>query len=157
MLIKSASITIVTQSLRDTRKFYEDHFNARPVFDCGWYVVLRLTTSYQEPEICLMSPKEGMQPFTGGAFFNLLVEDADKLHSQLTQAGVIPTIPLEDHPWGDRGFGTLDPSGVIVYCYHPIAPSTDVELFLGTIMRLFVISRAIQFFMIVANLFGVTM
>ena len=127
MSIKSASLTIVTQNLADTRKFYEDHFNARPVFDCGWYVVLRLTTPYQEPEICLMSPQEGMQAFTGGAFLNLLVEDADELHSELTEAGLTPMMPLEDHPWGDRGFGLLDPSGVIVYCYHPIAPSAEFE------------------------------
>ena len=127
MPIKSASITIVTQSLPETREFYEAHFNARPVFDCGWYVVLKLTTPHQEPEICLMSPQQGMESFTGGAFLNLLVEDADQLHSQLTQAGLTPKMPLEDHPWGDRGFGIQDPSGVIVYCYHPITPSAEFE------------------------------
>ncbi|MBS97539.1 MAG: glyoxalase [Oceanospirillaceae bacterium] len=127
MSIESASITIVTQNLPDTRKFYESHFNARPVFNCGWYVVLKLTTSYQAPEICLMSPQEGMQSFTGGAYLNLRVEDADTLHSQLARAGLTPAIPLEDHPWGDRGFGVLDPSGVMVYCYHPIAPSAEFE------------------------------
>lgn len=130
MSIKSASLTIVTQSLPETRKFYETHFNARPVFDCEWYVVLRLATPYQEPEICLMSPQEGLQAFSGGVFLNLLVEDADKLHSQLTQKGLTPTMPLEDHPWGDRGFGVLDPSGVIVYCYHPIAPSAEFEKYI---------------------------
>ncbi len=130
MSIKSASMTIVTQSLPDTRKFYETYFNARPIFDCGGYVILRLTTRHQEPEICLMSPQEGMQPFSGGAFFNLLVEDADELHSRLTQAGLTPTVPLEDHPWGDRRFGLLDPSGVIVYCYHPIAPSPEFEKYI---------------------------
>lgn len=130
MPIKSASMTIVTESLSETRKFYETHFNARPVFDCGWYVVLRLTSSYQEPEICLMLPQEGMQPFSGGAFLNLLVEDADELHSRITRAGFSPIVPLEDHPWGDRGFGLPDPSGVIVYCYHPIAPSEEFKKYI---------------------------
>jgi uncharacterized glyoxalase superfamily protein PhnB len=68
-----------------------------------------------------------MQSFTGGAYLNLRVEDADTLHSQLTRAGLTPAVPLEDHPWGDRGFGVLDPSGVMVYCYHPIAPSAEFE------------------------------
>jgi len=129
MSIRSASITIVTSTLPETRRFYETHFRARPVFDCGWYVVLRLDSSGSGAEICLMEPQGGAAPFAGGAFLNLLVDDADKVHAELTEGGLSATVPLEDHPWGDRGFGVIDPSGVVVYCYHPITPAPEFEQF----------------------------
>jgi catechol 2,3-dioxygenase-like lactoylglutathione lyase family enzyme len=125
MIIQSASVTIVTRQLSETRRFYETNFDARAVFDCGWYVVLRLGESGPGPEVCLMEPKEGMRPFAGGAFLNLKVINADQVHARLTGAGASSAIPLEDHPWGDRGFGVLDPSGTMVYCYHPIAPDPE--------------------------------
>jgi uncharacterized glyoxalase superfamily protein PhnB len=28
-------------------------------------------------------------------------------------------MPLEDHPWGDRGFAILDPNGVVLYIFSP--------------------------------------
>lgn len=120
MTINAASLTIVTDKLVETRKFYEQHFAARAVFDSGWYVVLQLEQS--GPELCLMEPREGMEPFSGGAFLNLLVDNADKVHAKVAEAGLSAIVQLEDHPWGDRGFGLLDPSGVVVYCYHSIEP-----------------------------------
>jgi len=123
-------MTIVTTKLPETRQFYEAHFGARPIFDCGWYVVLRLDSSGSGPEICLMEPKSGMEPFSGGTFLNFLVDDADKVHARLTEAGLSTMIKLEDHPWGDRGFGVVDPSGVVVYCYHPIAPTPEFKKYI---------------------------
>ncbi|SDB41290.1 Glyoxalase-like domain-containing protein [Desulfonatronum thiosulfatophilum] len=126
MTINSASVTFVTPKLEETRRFYELHFGARPVFDCGWYVVLRLAESGSGAEVCLMEPREGTAPFSGGAVLNLHVSDADGMYDRLVnKAGLTVLIPLEDHPWGDRGFGLQDPSGVTVYCYHPIAPARE--------------------------------
>ncbi|WP_419659108.1 glyoxalase/bleomycin resistance protein/dioxygenase [Desulfosarcina variabilis str. Montpellier] len=130
MKIQSASMTIVTSKLPETRHFYETHFDARPLFDCGWYVVLRLGVSGSGPEVCLMEPKSGMVPFSGGTVLNLLVDDADKVHEKLTAAGLSTMIQLEDHPWGDRGFGVVDPSGVVVYCYHPIALTPEFKKYI---------------------------
>lgn len=130
MIIQSASVTIVTRKLSETRKFYEANFDAQPVFDCGWYVILRFQDSPPRPELCLMEPKDGMHPFAGGAFLNFKVANADHVHARLTGAGLDPTIPLEDHPWGDRGFGVLDPSGTMVYCYHPIDPAPEFEQYI---------------------------
>lgn len=130
MNIRSACMTIVTSKLTETRQFYETHFGARQVFNCGWYVVLCLNSFGSGPEICLMEPKSGMEPFSGGAFLNLLVDDADKVHAGLTEAGLSVTIQLEDHPWGDRGFGVIDPSGVVVYCYHPITPTPEFKKYI---------------------------
>ena len=130
MKIRSASMTIVTSKLPETRQFYEAHFGAHPVFDCGWYIVLRLGSSDSGPEICLMEPKNGIEPFSGGTVLNFLVDDADNAHSRLTEAGLSMVKPLEDHPWGDRGFGVVDPSGVVVYCYHPITPTPDFQKYI---------------------------
>jgi len=40
------------------------------------------------------------------------VRDADGLHSRLSEAGVVPTDPLADRPWGHRSFTIEDPSGL---------------------------------------------
>lgn len=130
MNIKSTSITVISSKIEDTRKFYEDYFQAFPVFDCGWYVVLRLGSVNSGPEICLMAPRQDMEPFKGGIFLNINVDDADITYKKLTDSGLSILIPLEDHPWGDRGFGLVDPSGVVVYCYHPIKPTKEFQKFI---------------------------
>ena len=114
------SPTIITERLAETRAFYETWFGAEAVFECSWYVQLRLADGV---EICLMTPQEGAPVFQGGTTLNLRFADADSVWARFAEAGVAPVMPLEDHPWGDRGFGVVDPSGVTVYCYHPIAPS----------------------------------
>ncbi|MDH5785100.1 MAG: VOC family protein [Chromatiales bacterium] len=130
MTIKQASVTLITPEVEACRQFYERHFGARPTFDCGWYQVLRLEGG--EAEICLMAPQEGMVPFAGGITINLQLEDVDGLHAAITAKGIEPVIALEDHPWGDRGFGVLDPAGAMVYCYRPIEPAAEFrQYFIG--------------------------
>jgi predicted enzyme related to lactoylglutathione lyase len=127
MNIRTASTTFTTSRLSETRRFYEEHFDAKAVFDCGWYVVLRLTEADAGPEVGLMEPRDGAPEFKGGVTLNLRVANADAVHTRLTGQGLKPLIPLEDHPWGDRGFGVVDPSGVVVYCYHDIEPSAEFK------------------------------
>ena len=127
MTIQTASMAITTSHLESARAFYIRHFKAVVSFDCGWYIVLRLSDAPQRPEICLMKPRDGMSEFSGGATLNLLVTNVDALHARLTQEGIEPVVALEDHPWGDRGFGILDPSGMLVYCYHDIEPSPEFK------------------------------
>jgi catechol 2,3-dioxygenase-like lactoylglutathione lyase family enzyme len=103
MNILSASTTPVTPKLTETRAFYEQHFGARPSFDCGWYVVLRLSVATSGPELRLMEPQDGMSRFEGGVFLNLLVDDADKFHAKLTEEGVPVATPQEDHPCRSDG------------------------------------------------------
>jgi len=122
MTVQTASTTIVTSRLAEVRAFYAAHFDAHVFFDCGWYVALRLSGP-KGPELCLMEPRDGMAEFTGGAVLNLRVSNADAAHERLTRAGLEPVVPLEDHPWGDRGFGVMDPCGMQVYCYHDIEPA----------------------------------
>jgi predicted enzyme related to lactoylglutathione lyase len=121
---RSASLQVVTASIAETRAFYEKHFDAVVTFDCGWYVALRLGGDASAPELCFMEPRAGASEYAGGATLNVRFDDADEVHRRLQAAGVQVTEPLADHPWGDRGFGFLDPSGLAVYCYHDI-PMTD--------------------------------
>lgn len=127
MEVRAASVTLTTSRLPEVRSFYEHHFGAEAVFDCGWYVVLRLGSVDGAPELCLMEPQSGAGEFAGGITINLRVADADTVHTRLTEHGVELLIPLEDHPWGDRGFGVCDPCGATVYCYHPIEPAPEFK------------------------------
>ena len=128
MNISDLSVTFTISNLEETRRFYERYFGAKASFDCGWYVILRLTGIKEGPEICFMEPRDGAQAFTGGATLNLRVTEVDAVHTQLTEKGLTPLIPLEDHPWGDRGFGILDPCGIVVYFYQDIEPSAQSNL-----------------------------
>ena len=76
-----------------------------------------------------MQPQDGAPPYAGGAMLNLTFADVDAVHAWLTQGGVVPVIPLEDHPWGDRGFGVLDPLGTMVYCLTEIEASDEFKAF----------------------------
>ena len=49
---------------------------------------------------------------SGGPFAAVEVADVDALHRRVTANGVATHYPLEDKPWGHRGFSVLDPNGV---------------------------------------------
>jgi uncharacterized glyoxalase superfamily protein PhnB len=36
-------------------------------------------------------------------------------------------MPLEDHPWGDRGFAVMDPNGIQLYIYTETKPSEEFK------------------------------
>jgi uncharacterized glyoxalase superfamily protein PhnB len=59
--------------------------------------------------------------------FNFSVDDVDKEYKKLTGAGLAPVMPLEDHPWGDKGFAVQDPNGVMLYIFTPREPSTEFK------------------------------
>lgn len=47
--------------------------------------------------------------------YNFAVEDVDQEYKALIEAGLSVIMPLEDHPWGDRGFAIQDPNGISLY------------------------------------------
>lgn len=121
--VRDACLTLVLDEIDRVRAFYEQHFNARAVFDHPAYVLLQLGGP-QAPQLALMVPEPGrVKPRFGGAgvILNLRVDQVDALHARLTRAALPMGLPLEDHPWGDRGFSTFDPSGLELYCYTPRA------------------------------------
>ena len=123
------AVTYVTDKIAEARAFYEDHFDAKASFDCGWYVILKLGGGASGREIGFMEPRDGATPYAGGSMLNLTFSDVDAVHRKVTAGGVVPVMLLEDHPWGDRGFGIVDPLGTMVYCLTPIEASDEFKAF----------------------------
>ena len=122
MKTSELSVCFCTNDVDACRNFYSQHFSAEAIFDCGWYVNLRIDGD--GPTIQFMKPQENMQPFGGaGVMLNFKVDDVDTEYTRLTAAGLQTVMPLEDHPWGDRGFSVIDPIGNSVYIYSDREPS----------------------------------
>lgn len=123
----TASPCITTKHVVETRDFYVMHFGAHPAFDCGWFVSLEfgagLSLQFMEPQ--------GDQPEcnTAGLTYNFCVGDVDAEHRAMTLAGLVPVMPIEDHPWGDRGFAVQDPNGITLYIYSNREPSAEFRQF----------------------------
>ncbi len=68
-------------------------------------------------------------PVFGGAgvMLNFKVDDVDSEYARLSQSGLTVAMPLEDHPWGDRGFSVTDPIGNSVYIYSDREPSDEFK------------------------------
>ena len=130
MTIQSTSLTLTTEQADTALDFYQRYFAAKIIFDCGWYRLVQLPSSQQPaPELGWMEPQDGAPLFQGGASFNIEVDDVDALYLTLQASGATEVMPLEDHPWGDRGFAILDPIGLMLYCYHTIEPSEEFKPF----------------------------
>nr|WP_287410626.1 VOC family protein [Pseudodesulfovibrio sp.] len=120
---------IIVADARLARDFYCTHFNATIWFDSGWYVNFKFgedgpTLQFMEPQ----SPEQ--ETFKGGLTYNMALQSSslvDATHDRLVEAGLPIIMPLEDHPWGDRGFVTLDPYGVALYIYADIEPSAEFQ------------------------------
>ena len=120
------STCFITNEVDACREFYQHHFSAKAIFDAGWYVNLQIAGD--GPSIQFMQPQDNMPTFSGsGIMLNFNVEDVDKEHARLTKAGLQTAMPLEDHPWGDRGFSIIDPIGNSVYIYSDREPSDEFK------------------------------
>ena len=125
MNIRSVSSAFTTDKVAETRDFYVRHFGARVTFDCGWYVNLE----FGDPSSTLqfMSPRQPEHLLSSGAglIYNFAVDDVDREHERLTGEGLEVVVPLEDHPWGDRGFAVRDPNGISLYLYSEREPDEE--------------------------------
>jgi len=121
----SLSPCVITDKIDETKDFYMKHFGAEVFFDCGWYVDLHF--GGDSATLQFMSPQTEEQVLFGGAglTYNFAVEDVDREYKKLTDAGLPVIMPLEDHPWGDRGFSTMDPNGIALYVYTETEPNEE--------------------------------
>jgi len=76
-----------------------------------------------------MKPQSPEQPMFDekGLMYSFEIENVDAEHSRLTELGVTVVMPLEDHPWGDRGFAIQDPNGIVLYIYSEREPSPEFK------------------------------
>ena len=126
MNITDLSPCFCTNDVTACRDFYTRYFSADAIFDCGWYVNLRIGAD--GPTLQFMQPQEGMPVFAGtGVMLNFKVDDVDAEHARLVEAGLKVAMPLEDHPWGDRGFSVTDPIGNAVYLFSDREPADEFK------------------------------
>ena len=49
------------------------------------------------------------------------------VHERIVKAGLDVMMPLENHPWGDRGFAVTDPNGIALYIYSERDPAKSLS------------------------------
>ena len=127
MKIRSISAAFTTHKVTESRDFYVKYFDANVTFDCGWYV--NLAFGNESTTLQFMSPQQPEHQLSSGAglLFNFSVDDVDEEYQKLTQAGLAVVVPLEDHPWGDRGFAIQDPNGISLYIYSEREPTEEFK------------------------------
>ncbi len=130
MIANTLSPCVATEKVEESRDFYVEHFGAKVTFDCGWYVNLQI--GKKTSELQFMSSRGTSSPpcNPAGLTYNFLVDDVDAEHARLRAAGISTVMPLEDHPWGDRGFAILDPNGITLYIYSPREPAESFKQFI---------------------------
>lgn len=121
----SLSPCITTTKVEESRDFYVKHFAAKIIFDCGWYVNLEFGKG---ASLQFMAPQPN-QPLCNpvGLTYNFSVANVDAEYQLLISSGLATIMPLEDHPWGDRGFAIQDPNGIALYIYSERDPSPEFK------------------------------
>ena len=129
MIAATISPCISTEKVKESRDFYVKYFDAKVIFDNGWYVDLQIGD--KTSRLQFMSPQETRTPAcdTNGLVYNIEVADVDSEHERLIRKGLLPITLLEDHPWGDRGFVVLDPNGISIYIYSIREPKEAYKAF----------------------------
>ena len=128
MKTQELSTCFCTNDVSLCKEFYRKYFGASPEFDCGWYISIRLPAG--GPSLQFIQPQPGMTAFSGvGVTLNFKVENVDQEYERLTALGLAVAMPLDDHPWGDRGFAITDPIGISLYIFSEREPSAEFKQF----------------------------
>lgn len=53
------------------------------------------------------------------------VADVDGLHARVAAAGITPTEPIGDRPWGHRNFAIRDPNGLALVFFTAVETGQD--------------------------------
>lgn len=125
MLVNTLSPCITTAQVEESRDFYVKHFGARVTFDCGWYVNLELGKGASLQFMAPQPEQPACNP--AGLTYNFNVSDVDAEFHTLVASGLVVVMPLEDHPWGDRGFAVQDPNGIVLYIYSEREPEAEFK------------------------------
>jgi len=118
---------ITTEKLDAVRSYYETYFGFEVSFDYPGKFLGMKSTQNEALVISFMAPTEDCRPFSQGASLCFEVDDVDAQCERLTQMGLPIVVPLQDNPWGDRSFISVDPAGVSVYVYKPIEPTDEFK------------------------------
>ncbi|MFT3993567.1 MAG: hypothetical protein QM660_04620 [Dysgonomonas sp.] len=126
MLINDLSVCYATNKVEESKKFYIKYFGTEVTFDCSWYISLKFVGNKREIFISFMVPQDDKPSYIGGTTLNINVINVDEQYARLQNMGLTLS-PIEDQPWGDRSFRTIDPLGTILYIYSDREPSDEYK------------------------------
>ena len=117
MKINQVSFGFTTDKVQETKEFYEKYLGAITIFEKEGYVNLKLgdistILGIEAPQ----SPEDKPSDSTGLGL-GITVDDVDLAYDEIISKKLHIEMPLEDHPWGERGFGIKDPNGLLIYIY----------------------------------------
>lgn len=122
--IQTVSTTVQVADPSASCDFFVTYFNAKIAFNCCLYI----DVAVNDHHLAFKKAKSPENIVTKGITFNIEVDDVDREYQRLIhEIGLKPTESLEDHVWGDRGFGITDPNGIHVYIYSSIEPSEEFK------------------------------
>ena len=125
MNINQVSFGFTTHKVKETKEFYESYLGATTLFEKEGYACLKLgdisnVLSIESPQ----SPEDRPSDSTGLGL-GLTVDDVDQAYDEITSKKLNIDMPLQDHPWGERGFGIKDPNGMTIYIYSVTVKLAD--------------------------------
>ncbi len=106
--------------------FFVEHLGFEAQLDIGWFVSL-VHPEHEGWELAITAadhesvPEAHRRPVRGTAVA-VVVDDARRVHADLTAAGVRPLDEPVDHPWGQRQFFAPGPDGLLLDVLEMIPP-----------------------------------
>jgi uncharacterized glyoxalase superfamily protein PhnB len=113
---------VITEKLQQVKAYYVEHFGFSVDVENEQYLGLKAAGD-AGIELSFMAPEgDALKCFEGqGVIHCFEVEDVDAEYERLRQRGLVMVQPPQDNPWGDRSTITVDPVGINIYIYRPIA------------------------------------
>ncbi len=125
MNINQVSFGFTTDKVQETKAFYEKYLGATTLFEKDGYVNLKLGDISTVLEVVAPQGPDDRPSDCTGLGFNFNVDDVDLAYKELTRAKLNIVMPIQDHPWGERGFGIEDPNGLTIYICSVTGEPTD--------------------------------
>ncbi len=125
MNINQVSFGFTTDKVQETKEFYVKYLGATTLFEKDGYVNLKLGDISTVLEIVAPQSPEDKPSDSTGLGFNFNVDDVDLAYQEITRAKLNIVMPIQDHPWGERGFGIEDPNGLTIYICSVTGEPTD--------------------------------
>lgn len=127
MKVKRFDLTINTEKLQESKRFYMKHFAFQLVYESDWYVEL-LSADMAVGISFTLPQREAGEYYNGrGIILSLEVEDVDQECARLKQAGLHVIQEIQEKPWGERSFVIDDPNGIHLYIYKSIPPTPEYQ------------------------------
>ena len=115
MNIDQVSFGFTTNKGQETKEFYGKYLGAITIFEKDGCACLKFgdisnILSIEAPQSPEDKPSDSI-----GLGLGVTVDDVDLAYDEIVSKKLNIGIPLEDHSWGERGFGIKDPNGLAIY------------------------------------------